>query len=42
VIGWQELLEAGSRKVARENGRIRTEGSEYVVEDGDVIEFLHG
>ena len=42
VIEWQELLEAGSRKVARENGLIRTEGSEYVVEDGDVIEFLHG
>lgn len=42
VISWQELLEAGSRKVARENGLIRTEGSEYTVEDGDVIEFLHG
>ncbi|MEX2515016.1 MAG: redox-regulated ATPase YchF [Candidatus Paceibacterota bacterium] len=42
VIGWEELLEAGSRKVARENGQIRTEGSEYVVQDGDVIEFLHG
>jgi len=42
VIGWEDLLEAGSRRAARENGLIRTEGSEYVVEDGDVIEFLHG
>lgn len=42
VIGWEELLDAGSRKTARENGLIRTEGSEYIVQDGDVIEFLHG
>jgi hypothetical protein len=33
VIGWQTLLEAGSRKVARENGQIRTEGSDYTVEE---------
>lgn len=42
VISCNELLESGSRKVARENGQIRTEGSEYIVEDGDVMEFLHG
>ena len=42
VIPWQKLLEAGSRAVAREKGWIRTEGKEYVVKDGDVIEFLHG
>jgi ribosome-binding ATPase YchF (GTP1/OBG family) len=23
-------------------GQIRTEGKEYVVQDGDVMEFLHG
>lgn len=42
VIEWQKLLEAGSRAAAREKGWIRTEGKEYIVKDGDVIEFLHG
>jgi ribosome-binding ATPase YchF (GTP1/OBG family) len=30
---------AGSEKVARNEGLLRTEGKEYVVEDGDVMEF---
>ena len=42
VINWQKLLDAGSWSKARELGQIRTEGKEYVVQDGDVIEFLHG
>jgi len=42
VIDWEVLLAAGSRAAARDNGEIRTEGSEYIVQDGDVIEFLHG
>ena len=42
VINWQKLLEAGSFVKARELGQIRTEGKEYIVQDGDVIEFLHG
>jgi len=42
VIEWQKLIEVGSRPAAREKGWIRTEGKEYVVKDGDVIEFLHG
>ncbi len=41
VIGWQELLSAGSKAVAKENGTLRTEGKDYVVQDGDVMEFLH-
>lgn len=40
VITWEKLLEAGSRGVAREKGWIRTEGKQYIVQDGDVIEFL--
>lgn len=40
VIEYQKLIEAGSYKVAREKGLIRTEGKEYIVKDGDVIEFL--
>ncbi len=40
VIGWRELLESGSYKEAREKGLVRTEGKEYIVQDGDVIEFM--
>ncbi len=39
VIEWNKLLEAGSYANAREKGLIRTEGKEYIVKDGDVIEF---
>jgi len=42
VIEWQKLLEASSWATARDKGLIRTEGKEYLVQDGDVIEFLHG
>ncbi|OGI82818.1 hypothetical protein A3I95_02715 [Candidatus Nomurabacteria bacterium RIFCSPLOWO2_02_FULL_44_12] len=40
VIECDKLLEAGSYAKARSQGFLRTEGKEYVVEDGDVIEFL--
>lgn len=39
IIFWQDLLNAGSYGVARERGLVRTEGKEYIVKDGDVIEF---
>ena len=39
VINWQDLLSAGSYAKAREKGLTRTEGKEYVVQDGDVVEF---
>ncbi len=41
VISQEKLLEAGSISVARENGWVRTEGKDYIVKDGDVIEFMH-
>lgn len=41
VINWQELLNAGGFGKARERGLIRTEGREYIVQDGDVIEIKH-
>jgi len=41
VIAWDKLLETGSKASAREQGLIRTEGKDYIVQDGDVIEFLH-
>ncbi len=37
VIGWEELVEFGSYAAARDAGRLRIEGRDYVVEDGDVI-----
>lgn len=39
VIHWDSLLDAGSYATAREKGLIKTEGKEYIVKDGDVIEF---
>jgi len=39
VIACAELLAAGSIVSVREKGLLRTEGKEYIVKDGDVIEF---
>ena len=39
VVFWKDLLDAGSYAEARAKGKVRTEGKEYVVKDGDVIEF---
>lgn len=40
VVAYNKLVEAGSFAKAREKGWVRTEGKEYIVRDGDVIEFL--
>jgi len=39
VINWENLLDAGSYGNARSKGLVRTEGKDYIVKDGDVIEF---
>jgi ribosome-binding ATPase YchF (GTP1/OBG family) len=39
VVFSQDLLDAGSYGEARSKGKVRTEGKEYIVKDGDVIEF---
>ncbi|HEY4489655.1 MAG TPA: redox-regulated ATPase YchF [Candidatus Paceibacterota bacterium] len=39
IISYNKLIEAGSYAKAREKGWVRTEGKEYVVKDGDVVEF---
>lgn len=39
VIQWDLLLQEGSFSAAREHGRVRTEGKDYVIQDGDVILF---
>ena len=41
IVGWQDLLAAGSWAAARERGQVRLEGKEYIVQDGDVILFRH-
>ena len=40
VVAFNDLIEAGSIAKAREAGKLRTEGKSYVVQDGDVIEFM--
>ena len=42
VMTFSDLVTCGSKAVARDQGKLRTEGKEYIVKDGDVIEFLHG
>jgi len=39
TVSYDDLMSAGSMLKARENGRVRSEGKEYIVEDGDVILF---
>jgi len=39
VIRWDELLEFGSLAVERAQGKVRLEGKEYGVHDGDVLEI---
>lgn len=39
TCGWKELVEAGSWSAARDKGLVRSEGKDYIVQDGDVMEF---
>ena len=39
VVSYEVLVEAGSMAQARAAGRVRMEGKEYVMADGDVVEF---
>lgn len=41
VVAFADLVDAGSKAAAKEAGKVRTEGKEYIVQDGDVIEFMH-
>ena len=40
VIAYKDLVQHGSTKACRDQGLLRTEGKNYEVKDGDVIEFL--
>jgi GTP-binding protein YchF len=39
VIWWEDLIALGSESKCRDAGKLRLEGKEYVVQDGDVIHF---
>lgn len=39
VVNYKDLIENGSMLAAKEKGLVRSEGKEYVVEDGDVVLF---
>ncbi len=39
TIQWNELLEVGGWTKARDLGKVRIEGKDYIVQDGDVMEF---
>ncbi len=41
TIRWDELLEHGSWAKAKEVGKIRQEGKDYIVQDGDVLDIRH-
>ncbi len=40
VVAFDDLAALGSIAKAREAGKLRTEGKEYIVKDGDVVEFM--
>ena len=40
VVGWDDLLDAGSEMAARKRARLRTEGKDYGIRDGDVVHVL--
>jgi GTP-binding protein YchF len=41
VVGYDALIARGSMNACKEHGEVRLEGKEYVVKDGDIINFRH-
>ncbi len=39
IVGYEDLLACGSRKAASDKGLARLEGKEYIMQDGDVVDF---
>ena len=40
TISYSDYIENNGEKGAKEKGKLRSEGKEYIVKDGDVIHFL--
>ena len=41
VVSYEDMVQYGGRVGAKEQGKARSEGKEYIVKDGDVILFFH-
>ncbi len=41
VVNWEDFVNYGGWNKARENGKVRLEGKNYVMQDGDVVLFKH-
>jgi ribosome-binding ATPase YchF (GTP1/OBG family) len=39
VVSFADLVDAGSLAEARTKGKVRMEGKDYIMHDGDVVEF---
>lgn len=42
IVSYDDLVAAGSMLEAKSAGRVRIEGKDYVMSDGDVVDFRHG
>ena len=42
IVAYEDLASLGSMNAAREAGKVRIEGKDYVMKDGDVTDFRHG
>jgi GTP-binding protein YchF len=42
IVSYDDLVEAGSMAAAKAGGKVRIEGKDYVMADGDVVEFRFG
>jgi len=40
VMSWEDLLKYGSEHGVRDHGLLRSEGKDYIIEDGDIVRFL--
>ncbi len=40
IMNWEKFITAGSEAAARDQGLMRTEGKEYIIQDGDICHFL--
>lgn len=42
VVSYEDFISLGGLKIAKEQGKLRIEGKEYVMQEGDVVEFMIG
>lgn len=42
ICNWQDFVELGGEGKCRDAGKLRVEGKDYVMQEGDVVHFLHG